>query len=66
MDKVKKLSQVEMDTILGALYAHNGNRTTTAKALGIGIRTLQRKLIQYGVNNPNAERKNKNGTTKEK
>lgn len=43
----KKLSEVEKQHILQVLESNKFNRTRTAKDLGIGIRTLQRKLIQY-------------------
>ena len=42
-----KLKEVEKLHILKTLEELNGNRTHTAKALGIGIRTLQRKLKKY-------------------
>ncbi len=35
--------------ILETLRQKNFNRTHTARALGIGIRTLQRKLKRYGA-----------------
>jgi len=37
--------------LVNALEFHNGNRTHTAKALKIGIRTLQRNLKRYGMEN---------------
>lgn len=45
------LADVERDFILWVLKEHKYNRTHTAKALGIGLRTLQRKLKQYGAEN---------------
>jgi transcriptional regulator with PAS, ATPase and Fis domain len=42
------LADIEREVILQTLKRKNDNRTQTAKALGIGIRTLQRKLKQYG------------------
>jgi transcriptional regulator with PAS, ATPase and Fis domain len=42
-----KLSEIEKSVILQTLRQQDYNRTKTAKALGIGIRTLQRKLKQY-------------------
>lgn len=41
------LAEVERVVILEALKHNEYNRTRTAKVLGIGIRTLQRKLKQY-------------------
>lgn len=43
------LEQVEKAHILMVLAVKNDNRTHTARALNIGIRTLQRKLKKYGV-----------------
>lgn len=44
---VKPLEQVEREAIEAALGIHRGNRTSAAKALGISVRTLQRKLKGY-------------------
>lgn len=44
-----KLSEIERDVILQTLKEQNYNRTHAARVLGIGIRTLQRKLKQYGA-----------------
>jgi transcriptional regulator with PAS, ATPase and Fis domain len=41
------LDDIERFVILEALDFHNGNRTHTAKALGISIRTLRNKLADY-------------------
>ncbi len=41
------LDDVERHVILEALDFHNGNRTHTARALGISIRTLRNKLADY-------------------
>ena len=40
-----KLREIERIVILETLKQKSFNRTHTARALGIGIRTLQRKLI---------------------
>ena len=45
----KKLREIEKIVILETLKQKNFNRTHTARALGIGIRTLQRKLKRYGA-----------------
>ena len=41
------LREIEKSVILETLRRQKFNRTRTAKVLGIGIRTLQRKLKQY-------------------
>jgi DNA-binding NtrC family response regulator len=43
------LKSAEKKIILETLRRHGGNRTRTAEALGIGRRTLIRKLQEYGV-----------------
>jgi DNA-binding NtrC family response regulator len=47
------LDDIERNVILEALSYHHGNRTHTARALGISIRTLRNKLADYrrlGIN----------------
>jgi transcriptional regulator with PAS, ATPase and Fis domain len=47
------LDDIERSVILAALGYHQGNRTHTARALGISIRTLRNKLADYrrlGIN----------------
>jgi two-component system, response regulator FlrC len=41
------LDDIERSVILEALKYHSGNRTHTARALGISIRTLRNKLADY-------------------
>lgn len=41
------IKEMERETILEVLAAHHGNRTHTAKALGMSLRTLRHKLKQY-------------------
>lgn len=41
------LEEIERRVIVQALQFHNGNRTHTAKALGISIRTLRNKIADY-------------------
>jgi two-component system response regulator FlrC len=41
------LDDIEKNVILEALRYHQGNRTHTARALGISIRTLRNKLADY-------------------
>ncbi len=43
----RTLDDIEKRVILEALSYHNGNRTHTARALGISIRTLRNKLADY-------------------
>lgn len=45
----KTLDEIERGVILEALKFHQGNRTHTAKALGISIRTLRNKLSEFRV-----------------
>jgi DNA-binding NtrC family response regulator len=43
------LSDMERDLIRRTLLRHVGNRTHAARTLGIGLRTLQRKIREYGL-----------------
>ena len=43
------LKELERRIILTRMVECKGNATHSAKSLGIGIRTLQRKLRQYGI-----------------
>ncbi|MFB0520538.1 MAG: helix-turn-helix domain-containing protein [Desulfatiglandales bacterium] len=43
-DQLSTLAEMERHHIEWVLEATGGNRTHTAKILGIGLRTLQRKL----------------------
>lgn len=45
----RRLDEVEREMILDTLMHTGDNRTQSAQILGISLRTLQRKLIQYGV-----------------
>lgn len=45
------LEAIERTAILAALEAHGGNRTHAAAALRISVRTLQRKLKAWGLDN---------------
>lgn len=45
----RRLDAVEREMIMDTLVHTGGNRTQSAEILGISLRTLQRKLIQYGV-----------------
>ena len=44
---MRPLAEVERDAILSALAANEGARGETARALGIGVATLYRKLKRY-------------------
>lgn len=44
-----KLHEIERQVILARLIDCKGNKTQAAKSLGIGIRTLQRRLSEYGI-----------------
>lgn len=44
------LQELEKQLIIETLEVHNMNRTKTAAALGISIRTLRNKLHEYGTN----------------
>lgn len=43
----RSIKDMEREIILKSLEAHGGNRTHTAKALGMSLRTLRHKLKQY-------------------
>lgn len=44
-----KIKELEKYLILTRLIQCQGNKTHAAKSLGIGIRTLQRRLDCYGI-----------------
>lgn len=48
-EKFDTLAEVEKRYILLVLEKHNFNRSATARILDIGLRTLQRKCLEYGV-----------------
>ncbi|HNY22527.1 MAG TPA: sigma-54 dependent transcriptional regulator [Treponemataceae bacterium] len=45
------MAEAEKQVIVQTLSANNGNKTKTAEALGIGRKTLHRKLDEYGIEN---------------
>jgi DNA-binding NtrC family response regulator len=45
----KTLAQAEQELIQSALATLSGNITRTARALGISVSTLKRKLKEYSV-----------------
>jgi transcriptional regulator with GAF, ATPase, and Fis domain len=44
----RRMDEIEKEAILRALQETGGNKTRAAEILGIGLRTLQRKLREYG------------------
>jgi DNA-binding NtrC family response regulator len=46
-DRTRRLDEVERMHILAALKHHGGNRTATARELGISLRTLYYRLSEY-------------------
>jgi len=46
------LAEVERLHVEQTLRAHGGNRTQAARTLGIGLRTLQRKIKEHGIDVP--------------
>ncbi len=48
-DTPRTLQNVEKDLILAALDRNEGNRTATARELGISVRTLYYRLSQYDL-----------------
>ena len=45
----RTLEEIEREAVVAALLKTDGNRTQAAKMLGIGLRTLQRKVKEYGI-----------------
>jgi DNA-binding NtrC family response regulator len=43
------LSDAERELIRANLAANNGNKSRTAETLGIGRKTLHRKIAEYGL-----------------
>jgi DNA-binding NtrC family response regulator len=43
----RTLEEVECELVLGTLLYHSGNRTRSARVLGISVRTLRNKINQY-------------------
>ena len=51
------LEEMERDLILRTLEQTGGNRTHSAEILGIGVRTLQRKIKAFGLTIPSRRRR---------
>ncbi|NNG47218.1 MAG: sigma-54-dependent Fis family transcriptional regulator, partial [Deltaproteobacteria bacterium] len=45
----RTLEEIEREAIVAALLETDGNKTQAAKMLGIGLRTLHRKVKEYGI-----------------
>ena len=45
----RTLGEMEQDAVRAALVQTAGNKTLAAKLLGIGLRTLHRKVKEYGI-----------------
>jgi DNA-binding NtrC family response regulator len=59
------LADMERELIRSTLEATGGNRTHSAELLGIGVRTLQRKIACYGLSIPPKQRRpRKRGTAR--
>lgn len=48
-ERIRSLSEVIREHVLFVLRVMNGHRVRTARALGIGVRTLTTRLREYGV-----------------
>jgi DNA-binding NtrC family response regulator len=53
------LGEMERDLIVKTLEHTGGNRTHSAVLLGIGVRTLQRKIRAYGISIPSTRRRSR-------
>jgi transcriptional regulator of acetoin/glycerol metabolism len=43
------MEALERDAVVGALAAHNGDKTKAAAALGMSRATIYRKIRDYGI-----------------
>lgn len=57
------LADLEREAILSAYRLFEHNKTRTANALGITVKTLYNKLEKYGVLKPTEESAVKNGAS---
>jgi DNA-binding NtrC family response regulator len=55
------LAEMERELIRSTLEYTGGNRTHSAELLGIGVRTLQRKIQAYGLTVPSRRRRSRGG-----
>ncbi|MGZ9147849.1 MAG: sigma-54-dependent transcriptional regulator [Candidatus Deferrimicrobiaceae bacterium] len=49
LPSARTLEEIEREAVVAALLKTDGNKTQAAKMLGIGLRTLQRKVREYGI-----------------
>jgi len=49
LKEIPKLAEIEQMMILHTYYSTGYNKTKTAKILGVSLRTIQYKLLSYGV-----------------
>jgi DNA-binding NtrC family response regulator len=45
----RTLGEMERDAVRAALVQTGGNKTQAAKLLGVGLRTLHRKVKEFGI-----------------
>ena len=57
------LREMERQLIRRTLEHTGGNRTHSAEILGIGVRTLQRKIREYGIRIPPRRRRPRGATS---
>jgi DNA-binding NtrC family response regulator len=50
------ISDIERDLVLATLANADGNRTVSARALGISVRTLRNKITQYSAEGIDVQR----------
>jgi len=50
------ISDIERDLVLATLADAGGNRTLSARALGISVRTLRNKITQYSAQGIDVQR----------
>jgi len=51
-DPLLPLAEVKRRHVMEVLQACTGNRTEAARILGVDRKTLYRKLVAYGMNDP--------------
>jgi DNA-binding NtrC family response regulator len=58
------IRDIEEDLILETLASYKGNRTASARSLGMSIRTLRNKILQYSSKGEAVPRHEKPGEKK--
>jgi DNA-binding NtrC family response regulator len=61
----RSLAEMERELIRRTLESSGGNRTHSAASLGIGVRTLQRKIREYGLEIPSRRRRSRRTPTRD-